>query len=472
MYKLLLILKYLRKRRLAWWSVLAVALCTTMVLVVMSVMGGWVEMFQESFHGLSGDIVIRAKRFQGMPCYEEIIARMRREMPELKDAAPVVEAFGVVNIGLPTDPNRTPQMEKGVQILGYPPNISDINGFTHTLHRLKDTDRLTFSLIPDHPYFPPPRYKGPDVNKWPGMIVGQGVIGIRRNTEGQWRGRESMYDGYVYLTVIPHELGGKPLSMSNSKEAAFWIIDDSRTKVALMDDRRVYVPFNVLQKLLLMDAYEDEPARTNEIQVALKPGADLNGAREKIRQIIREVWREARQRTGSDAIGEFGFPDVQTWREAYSTYLSAVENEKGLLAILFGLISLVAVFLIFCIFYMVVAEKTRDIGTIKSVGATPGGVAGIFLGYGAVIGVVGGLLGLLFSYLIVHNINELHGWLAAHGWVIWNPEVYLFDTIPDRMNPREATIIVTVAIIASIGGAIIPACRAALMHPVEALRWE
>ena len=56
MYKLHLILKYLLKRRIAWVSLAAVALCTWMVLVVISVMGGWLNMFKMSFRGLSGDI--------------------------------------------------------------------------------------------------------------------------------------------------------------------------------------------------------------------------------------------------------------------------------------------------------------------------------------------------------------------------------------------------------------------------------
>jgi ABC-type lipoprotein release transport system permease subunit len=55
MYKLHLILKYLRKRRIAWVSLIAVMLCTTMVLVVISVMGGWLRMFRESFTAFSGD---------------------------------------------------------------------------------------------------------------------------------------------------------------------------------------------------------------------------------------------------------------------------------------------------------------------------------------------------------------------------------------------------------------------------------
>ena len=83
------------------------------------------------------------------------------------------------------------------------------------------------------------------------------------------------------------------------------------------------------------------------------------------------------------------------------------------------------------------------------------------------------MLGLLVSYLIVHNINELHAWLGRLLHVqIWNPEVYAFDKIPNTMNPHEVAVILAIAILASVLGALIPAIRAARMHPVEALRWE
>jgi lipoprotein-releasing system permease protein len=58
------------------------------------------------------------------------------------------------------------------------------------------------------------------------------------------------------------------------------------------------------------------------------------------------------------------------------------------------------------------------------------------------------------------------------GLRIWDPEVYAFDTIPNTMVPMTAAIIVGVAIISSILGALVPAIRAARMNPVEALRWE
>src|SRR5262249_34201586 len=132
-----------------------------------------------------------------------------------------------------------------------------------------------------------------------------------------------------------------------------------------------------------------------------------------------------------------------------------------------------AVFLIFCIFYMIVVEKTKDIGIIKSVGATNGGVAGIFLGYGLAIGIVGSALGLLVGYLIVHNINYLHQKLGElMGVQMWDPEVYAFDIIPNRLNPTHMFWILLIAILAAVLGALLPAVRAGRMNPVEALRWE
>lgn len=93
-------------------------------------------------------------------------------------------------------------------------------------------------------------------------------------------------------------------------------------------------------------------------------------------------------------------------------FLNAVENEITIMMTLFGCISLVAVFMIFCIFYTIVAEKTRDIGILKSVGASAWNVAQIFLTYGAAIGFVGGGAGVIMGWTFVHYINQIHTFIA------------------------------------------------------------
>jgi lipoprotein-releasing system permease protein len=72
-------------------------------------------------------------------------------------------------------------------------------------------------------------------------------------------------------------------------------------------------------------------------------------------------------------------------------------------------------------------------------------------------------------------MNQLHQWLGkvtGGRIVVWDPKIYLFDDIPSTIDPTETTIIVLVAIISSVLGALVPAIRAARMHPIEALRWE
>src|SRR5581483_8360307 len=141
---------------------------------------------------------------------------------------------------------------------------------------------------------------------------------------------------------------------------------------------------------------------------------------------------------------------VATWEQVQGKFIDAVEHEVVLTTALFGIISMVAVLLIFCIFYMIVVEKTKDIGIIKSVGATGAGILQLFLGYGLAIGVVGSALGLLLAYLVVHNINELHAWLGRElHVVIWDPETYQFDKIPNHMDKQTVIAIIAVAILSA-----------------------
>jgi lipoprotein-releasing system permease protein len=498
MYKTLLALKYLRKRRIAWVSLVAVTLCVAMVLVVISIMGGWLRMFRESFKGLSGDVIVTSQQLSGFPHYEEMLGQIE-QLPEVAVAMAQIRAYGLINI--------VNQKSDGVQVYGVQMDkIGKINNFGRSLHRqynslIEKADDPKSDLTPqerdelrkkaeanslspsfDLPY-PPEVYRSllpgasRDVSKLPGMIASVGVLNIRKNAKGETINRsDGTYQLWAVLSVLGVDQSRQSLDMSNKAEQRYWIVDDSQTKVWQYDSSTVYVPFELLQRDLGMAGTADpdappgtvssDPPRATELHIKLNPGFTLAQGKQAIEKVVRDVLAKHEVTLRYE-------PVIQTWEESQSLWIGAIEKEKGLVTFLFSLISVVAVFLIFCIFYMIVQEKTKDIGIIKSVGATDGGVALIFILYGAAIGIVGGLAGFTLGFTVVHYINEIHTLLGKYlGLVIWNPEVYAFETIPNTVDPTEATVIVLAAVLSSVVGALVPARRAAKMNPVEALRFE
>jgi lipoprotein-releasing system permease protein len=131
------------------------------------------------------------------------------------------------------------------------------------------------------------------------------------------------------------------------------------------------------------------------------------------------------------------------------------------------------VFLVPAIFWAMVSEKTRDIGILRAIGASRAGVAWLWLRYGLAIGIVGATLGGIVAFLIITNINAIHDWMgSALGLEIWNPKVYYFTEIPSEVQWDKAAIVLLGGVLASVVGALVPALKAANMHPVRALRFE
>ncbi len=164
---------------------------------------------------------------------------------------------------------------------------------------------------------------------------------------------------------------------------------------------------------------------------------------------------------------------VRTWQQKQGPLLAAVELETGILNILLFLIIAVAGFGILAIFYMIVVEKTRDIGILKALGASRRGIMSIFLGYGLALGVVGSGVGVLLGLVFVHYINQIENgitWLL--GRKVFDETIYYFPEIPTAVNPLTVGWIALGAIGIAILASILPARRAAKLHPVQALRYE
>jgi lipoprotein-releasing system permease protein len=145
----------------------------------------------------------------------------------------------------------------------------------------------------------------------------------------------------------------------------------------------------------------------------------------------------------------------------------------GVLLVIFGIVSLSVVVLIFCIFYMIVLFKQRDIAVMKSCGAASGSIACIFVGFGASVGIIGSVLGAASGYLITKNINIIEEWIRiVFGLKLWKSSVYIFSQIPNQVDWVSCGKIIALAIAAAIVGTFIPAIVAARTRPVEILRYE
>ena len=219
------------------------------------------------------------------------------------------------------------------------------------------------------------------------------------------------------------------------------------------DSSYVFVPLEHLQKLRTMEG------RVTSIEVPLKDGTSVQTRKEVVDR-LREMFK--------------AYPiQVETWEGKQGPLLAAISVEKGILNVLLFLIIAVAGFGILAIFSMIVVEKTRDIGILKALGASNFGVLNIFLSYGLLLGLVGAGLGTALGLALTVNINEIEQWLARlTGQDIFPRSVYYFDKIPTDIQGMTVLLVNVGAVGIAVLFSILPALRAAMLHPVRALRYE
>ena len=287
-----------------------------------------------------------------------------------------------------------------------------------------------------------------------GMVLGIATCSIRqRNEDGEVVDVFLCRPGDDVKATFP-TAGTPPQAVS----ANFTVVDFYESKMSEYDAGFAFIPISELQHLRGMFNPKTGVASVNSIQLKLREGADLYAVRDALRvRFPAEL-----------------FPyRIQTWMDLQGPLLQAVQMETTILNILLFLIIAVAGFGILATFFMIVVEKTRDIGILKSLGATRHGVMSIFLAYGLSLGFVGAGVGMVLGLLFVANINRIAAVLESiTGREVFDPTIYYFQEIPTIVTPWTVTWIVLGAMAIAIMASILPALRAARMHPVEALRYE
>jgi lipoprotein-releasing system permease protein len=179
---------------------------------------------------------------------------------------------------------------------------------------------------------------------------------------------------------------------------------------------------------------------------------------------IDDPWR-ARE-VGLQIRDQLGYPyDVDNWMDLHGSLFSALRLEKLAMAIILSLIIIVAAFNIISMLTMVVTDKTKEIGILKSMGMTDGTVLRIFMLQGITIGAVGTLLGGLSGWLLIALLDR-YQFIELPG------DVYFIDRLPVALDPWDVVLIIVMSLIIAFGATIYPALQAARLLPVEAIRHD
>ncbi|MGE3064457.1 MAG: lipoprotein-releasing ABC transporter permease subunit [Hyphomicrobiaceae bacterium] len=161
------------------------------------------------------------------------------------------------------------------------------------------------------------------------------------------------------------------------------------------------------------------------------------------------------------------------WRQRNESFFTVLQVERNMMFIILSLIVLVAAFNIISGLMMLVKDKGRDIGILRTMGATKGAIMRVFLITGASIGVVGTLGGFLLGVVFCWKIDEIRqfvSWLTNTR--LFNPEIYYLTRLPADVNMTEIGVIVVMALTLSVLATLYPSWRASRLDPVEALRYE
>jgi lipoprotein-releasing system permease protein len=161
------------------------------------------------------------------------------------------------------------------------------------------------------------------------------------------------------------------------------------------------------------------------------------------------------------------------WRQRNATFFNALQVERNVMFLILTIIVIVAAFNITSGLIMLVKDKGRDIGILRTMGVSQGGIMRIFMVTGASVGVVGTLVGFLLALVVCLNIESIRRFLS---WLtnteLFSPELYFLSKLPADLDASETTAVVIMALTLSLLATLYPAWRAARLDPVEALRYE
>jgi lipoprotein-releasing system permease protein len=412
-YEFFIAKRYLRSKRqvkfislITYISVIGVMIGTAALIIVLSVMNGFESEVRSRIIGFDAHVKLQTQHDRGVENYREILDKVTG-IPHIVAAAPYILDKAMI---------ISRERKEAAKIKAIDPKLEEQ---VTDLVKNVNYGSLNLGLVEKE-----------GERAFPGIILGFSLAD---------RLSVGLGDRVQLLSAAGIEIGGFG---SLPTVRTFRVAGYFQSGLYEYDDNVAFIGIPEAQKLFEL-------------------GNKVNGIQFKLTdmEIAEEVAAAIEERVGGAPYQSI------TWFDTNRTLFAWMQYEKWIAFIVLSLIVLVAVFNIVSTLIMIVLEKTKEIGILKSMGATNESVMRIFVLQGGVAGVIGTALGVALGYALC--------WAQIKFKFFALPEeVYIINALPVLMRPLDFIFIASAALFLSLVATLYPAYRAAKLDPVHAIRYE
>ena len=251
-----------------------------------------------------------------------------------------------------------------------------------------------------------------------------------------------------YIKLISSKQIETPFGrMLNSQD--FKIIGTFETGMYDYDLNLIIFPLNLIQKFL------DEENSVHSIEVFMDDFRKIGKTIEDLNIVLPNYF------------------SVIDWRQLNPTLFNAIEVERNVMFLILLLIIVVAAFNLISSLIMLVNNKRKDIGILRTLGVSKTQLLKIFIMNGFFIGFIGTILGLILGILFCQNINQIKDFLELFmDSNLFSEEIYFFSQLPVIIEVKEIVLIVLISLFLSFVATIYPAFKASRVEPIHLIKWE